>query len=203
MVFELPITEQKVKAHQVTALHLLVALASIGAGAVLFRYYEPAAIWSIALIVVGVVLLLVSMFRNKWLLRKNINRVVRVFELMAMLCLASFAAIQEWTPPAIMFGVLSAAVLFAIIWENQGDGSLKILVDDDGVKLPVTSRKRFVAWQDIDQLLLKFGTLTINCSDNRLFQWVIGSINFDKEQFEDFCAKKIAEGHLKRDKNDW
>src|SRR5690348_10962230 len=107
MVFELPITEQKVKAHQVTALHLLVALASIGAGAVLFRYYEPAAIWSIALIVVGVVLLLVSMFRNKWLLRKNINRVVRVFELMAMLCLASFAAIQEWTPPAIMFGVLS------------------------------------------------------------------------------------------------
>jgi hypothetical protein len=203
MVFELPLTEQRVKTHQVTALHLLAALASIGAGAVLFRYYDPAALWGVALFIVGLILLLVAVFRNKWLLQKNVNRMVRVFELIIMLSLASFAAIQKWPPPAIMFGVLSAAVLFALLWENQGDGSLKILVDEDGVKLPITSRKRFVAWQDIDQLLLKFGTLTINCSDNRLFQWVIGNTNFDKEQFENFCTAQIEAGRLKRDKNDW
>lgn len=203
MVFELPLTEQRVKTHQVTALHLLVALASIGAGAVLSYFYAPAATWGIVLLVIGVLLLLTAMFRNKWILQKNVNRVVRVFELMLMLCLASFAAIQKWTPPAIMFGVLSAAVLFAIVWENQGDGSLKIFVDEEGVKLPVTSRRRFVAWMDIDQLLYRFGTLTVNCADNRLFQWTIGTTDFDKQQFERFCEQQIEAGRAKRDKNDW
>ncbi|RYE23176.1 MAG: hypothetical protein EOP51_11400, partial [Sphingobacteriales bacterium] len=91
MVFELPLTEQRVKTHQVTALHLLVALAAIGAGAVLSHFYAPAAVWGIAVLAAGVVLMLVAMFRNKWLLKKNTNRIVRVFELMAMLCLAGFA----------------------------------------------------------------------------------------------------------------
>ncbi len=203
MVFELPLTEQRVKSHQVTALHLLVALASIGAGAVLSYFYDPAATWGLVLLAVGVLLMLLAMFRNKWLLGKKVNRVVRVFELMIMLGLASFAAIQKWTPPAVMFSVLSAALLFAIIWENQGDSSLKIFVDEEGVKLPVTSRKRFVAWMDIDQLLLRFGTLTVNCSDNRLFQWTVGATDFDKQQFERFCEQQIEAGRAKRDKNDW
>lgn len=203
MVFELPLTEEKVKPHQVTALHLLVGLSFAGAGALFYSFYPPARIWSMALLVAGILLLLVAMFRNRWITMKGRNRLVRVGELMILLCLASFSAMHKWTPPAIMFGVLSAAVLFAIFWEQSSSSGMFVRIDSDGVKLPVTSRRRNIPWQDIEHILFKFGTLTINCYDNRLFQWTIGNAIIDKENFEAFCYTNIAKAKKTKVANDW
>jgi hypothetical protein len=203
MVFELPLTEEKVKPHQVTALHLLVGLAFTGAGALFYSFYPTAKTWSILLLAAGLLLLLVAMFRNRWVTASRRNRIFRIAELMVLLCLASFSAIHKWTPPAAMFGILSAAVLFAIFWERGSNSSMAVRIDKEGVKLPVTARKRFIPWQDIEQVLFKFGTLTINCCDNRLFQWTIGNLSIDKENFEAFCNKQIEAAKEKRLVNDW
>lgn len=202
MNFELPLNEEKVKPHQVTALHLLAGLALTGAGALIYLFQKSAAYWSIAVIIAGIALLYIGMFRNKWLIKKDISKLFRVIEFVLLAGIAVYSLLQRWTPPAVMFGVLSAAVLFAIFWEG-GKGALLVVIDDAGVKLPVNTRRRFIAWQEIDQVLLKFGTLTINCHDNRLYQWSIGSINFDKIAFETFCNQQVEEGKGKRDKNDW
>jgi hypothetical protein len=202
MIFELPLTEEKVKPHQVTALHLLVALTLTGAGALMYLFYPPSKIWSIVLVIAGLCLLYAGLFRNKWLVKTANSKPLRIAEVVVMLALTVFAAWQKWTPPAIMFGILAAAVLFAIFWEG-GRGSLIVLIDDSGIRLPVNARRRSISWPEVEQVLLKFGTLTINCHDNRLYQWTIGSINFDKAAFESYCSKQVDEHRSKRDKNDW
>ena len=202
MVFELPLTEEKVKPHQVTALHLLTGLAFTGAGAIFYMVYPPAKIWSVALSAAGICLLLLSMFRNKWITEPKTNRIFRIAELIVLLSLAGFSARNKWTPPAVMFGILSATVLFSLFWE-QGKGNLSIQINSAGVTLPANGRKRLIPWEDIEHILIKFGTLTINCYDNRLFQWTIGNINIDKAAFDTFCTAQIDEAKKTRVTTDW
>jgi hypothetical protein len=202
MNFELLLKEEKVKPHQVTTLHLIAAFALTGAGALFALYYPSSRVWSIALTIAGIVLLFLTIKRNKWIIQPAVNRQFRIAELLVLGVLALYSFLNNWTPPALMFGVLSGAVLFGMFWEGA-KGVMAIRIDESGVKMPAGKAKRDIAWVEIDHVLLKFGTLTINCADNRLYQWSISSTNFDIEAFSAFCDKQIEEGKSKRDENDW
>ncbi len=203
MTFELALTEEKVKSHQITALHLVSALALIGTGAIFYWLYTPVKKWGAALLITGVLLLLVTIIKNKWLIKPDPNRIFRMVELMAFLCLASFLYLHHIWIATIMFGILSAAILFALYWEGTSGNSLKILISTDGIKLPITSRKRFIEWHEVEKILLKYGTLTIDCHNKRLFQWNVQGINFDPENFESFCNNQVEENKGKRRNDDW
>jgi hypothetical protein len=203
MIFELPLTENKVKPHQVTALHLMAALAFVGSGALFYLFYPPAKPWGIALIVGGLLLLSAVIFRNKMIIKPAVTRVLRVAELAVLLALCLFTYSKGWTPAVVMFGILGAAVVFAFFWEQGGKNIQVITVDTNGVKLPLASRRRHLNWLDIDEVLLKYGVLTINCSDNSMFQWTVGHTNFDKTAFDTFCHGRIEAGKSKRDTNNW
>lgn len=203
MMFELPLTEARVKPHQVIALHLMAGLVMAGCGAILTLIQSPVHILTLALLGAGVLLLGITLLRNKWIKQPKINRLFRIGELMILLCLASYLAMNKFPIPAAMCGILGAAILFAIFWEQQADSPLAIHIDEQGIQLPITSRKRNLRWLDVDQVLLRYGTLTINLHDNRMFQWTVGHIGFDKNSFEQFCSTQIEEGKLKRDPHDW
>jgi hypothetical protein len=167
------------------------------------QFYQPAGNWSFALVIAGASLLLVSMFRNKWIRNTKVNRMLRIAELMALLCLASYLAIEGMMTPAAIMGVLSATVLLALVWEQQKPGTLFVRFDESGVKMPLASRRRQLSWWEIDQALFRHGVLTINCYDNKLYQWTIGHVEINKQAFEDFCNKRIEEEKPKRAKNVW
>jgi hypothetical protein len=164
--------------------------------------YPVLQVWGIALTTAGILLLVLAIGRNKWIGRPSVTRTFRIAELLILLSLALFSAQNRWLPPAIMFGILSAAVIFALFWE-RGTGQMMILVNEAGLKMPVGRTKRNIPWIEIDQVLLKFGTLTVNCADNRLYQWSIDIVNFDATDFQVFCTRHIEENKTKRGLNDW
>jgi hypothetical protein len=203
MMFELPVAEEKVKPHQITALHLLCSLAFIGAGAI-FSYYMPALhLWGRCMLAAGFALMITAIVKNKWLVRTVANRVFRIVELLMLAAVAIYTALQHWNVPAVMFGILCVAVLFALYWERPGNNYLYIRVDDEGVKLPVTSRRRFIDWTEIEHVLLKFGNLTIDCHNKRLFQYAVNEPGFDYSVFEAYCMGKIEEHRSKRRNDGW
>lgn len=203
MRFVLPLTEEKVKPHQVTALHLLCATAYIGAGAIFFRYIERIQWWGLALLLMGIALAITVITRNKWIVQQKVTRMFRVFELLVLLCLAAYSAMQQWKVPMGMFGVLSAAVLFGIYWENADGNKLNVTLNETGAKLPLTSRRRSIAWWEIEKVIYRYNVLTIDCTNNQLYQWDIETIDFDTEIFEGWCNKMIEDNIEKRVKNDW
>lgn len=198
MTFELALPEMRAKHHQVTALHLMAALAMIGSGAVLHQLYPPAAIWSLVLAGTGIVLLYFTVFRNKWLTDNKANRIIRILELLLMIGLSLFFISKQWTQPAVMFGVLAAAMSFALFWEKKANTTQIIRIDEQGIKLPITSRKRSITWPEVEQVILRFGILTIDCEDNRLYQWNIATADIDTEIFEAFCKAQAEAGKKKR-----
>ncbi|MBA3829406.1 MAG: hypothetical protein H0X33_10760 [Taibaiella sp.] len=200
MIFDLTLAEEKVKPHQVTALHLLVAFIFLGTGA-LFWLYPVLKVWGESLLVIGAVLLLIVFLKNKWLLSGKVNTTFRIGELIIIATLIFFAAWKHWRVPTAMFSVLGAALLFALAWERSST-HLQIHVAKEGIQLPITARKRTIDWWEVEKVILKFGTLTIDCVDKRLYQWNVQMTAFDQKQFDAFCDARIEENITKR-RQEW
>lgn len=201
MTFELLLADGKVKPQQITALHLMAAFALLGTGSVFYFFYSPMELWGLTLLVAGLALVSVTIVKNKWVMKPEVNRVLRIFELMACLCLASYMAINGIWVPVAMFGILSAVLVLAFVWE-RGSGEQYIYVSEEGIKLPMASRKRFIDWRDVDNVIYRYGTMTVECDGNRLYQWSIKKTRFDNAEFEKFCSKQ-AEANREKRTADW
>lgn len=222
MTFELPLSEERVKSYQVTALHLFVAFILVVTAAVVlagyysvsrmelekamqFRtllYYGQAA--GLALMIVGLGLLSIILFKHRTLSNSPVgNLILRIFELLLLIGLMVLSIISHVTVPAIVYGVLAATVVFAIYWERMAGNPLIIKVDQSGIRLPVNSRRRSINWVDVDYVLLRFNTLTLNMHDNSMMQYSVGNIDFEKEIFDVYCIRQIEKAKEKGIKNDW
>lgn len=220
MVFELPLSEERVKRQQMITLHLIVTFTLIATGAflLLIQYMlnslsgdQRKALshlsipggWGLLVLASGFLLLFLIIFKNRWLTEKKTTWILRIVELAVLLSFASFAAIKNLMLPAVIYGIVAGAILFAIYLESVSDNTLYIYVDGKGIKLPLTSRKKFLEWWEVQNVVFRFGVLTIDCYDNRLFQWNIKQMSFDKEGFQRFCNEQIAENKEKRKKYAW
>ena len=203
MAYELSLEDVKVKPHQVTTLHLMSALAFIGTGAIIYVYNFIITRWGAALLVIGVLLLALTIFKNKWVTGGKANTVLRIIELIIALTVGIYSAAQHWKFPVTIFSILSASLIFGIYWERKSGGSLSVYIDDNGLKLPITSRQRFLKWTEVEEVVLRFGTLSVNCVDNRLFQWNIADTIIDSKTFETYCNTLVETNRSKRRNDDW
>ncbi len=203
MVYELPLVEVKVKPHHITTLHLVCALAFIGAGAIIAVYNYSIPLWGVALLIAGISLLVATIAKNKWATAPKTNQMLRIAELVISLAIATLSVWHQWKFPMGMFGALSAALAYALFWERSAGSTLKITVSEEGITLPENSRKKFITWPEVDQVTLRFGTFTVDCLDNRLFQWTLGDTKTNGDDFEAFCNKMIEAGKSNRKNDAW
>ena len=145
----------------------------------------------------------VTILKNKWIIGKQVNTIVRVVELLVAIAIALLSYKEQWKFPIGIFTVLVAVLIFSLYWERGASQQLYVSVDNAGVHMPVTSRKRFVPWAEADQVLLRFGILSIDCLDNKLYQFSVSSTALNVEEFNAWCAARVEEHIPNRVKNDW
>jgi hypothetical protein len=202
MVFDLMLFDEKVKAHQITTLHLLCGFAFMVTGIIIAVYNYSIPMWGVAILISGITLLALAVFKNKWLISNKINLIARLAELVITTSIAILSLAHQWKFPLGIFSALSAALVFGILWERNAGKPLFVHIDDSGVRLPSTSMKRFIPWNEIEEVVFRYGTLTVDCVNNNLFQWSIKNANGDHEALESYCNNKIEEYKHKRVK-DW
>ena len=141
MAFEIPLAEQKIKPHQVTALHLMIGFALLAAGAFIlfvfssmmlmpFRWDEIAKdstvnmhsiLWpEYIMMAAGLTILFISLLKNKWLLKPGNNKIIRVVELALCAVIAGYSLYTNAMVLAGMFGILSLAIIYSFYAENTG-----------------------------------------------------------------------------------
>ncbi len=202
MVYDLQLVDVKVKPHQVTTLHLVCAFAFIGTGAIITVYNYTIPMWGAALLVIGILLLGITILKNKWVTGSKVNLLFRIAEVVIGATIAVYSTMQHWKFPMGMFTALCVGLIFAIFWERKSAETLYVHIDETGLRLPVV-RRRFIPWTEVENVVLRFGTLTINCIDNHFFQWSINTPDQENEIFEAFCNAKIEENKGKRRNDDW
>ena len=200
MNFELALEEKRLRPHQLTALHLLVGTAWCGVGAVSLLSGSFPRWAGISLISAGVILCLIVVFANRWLRQKRISSFFQYLEIVGLACMGSMMIMQRWWIPVAISAMLIFAILYTLYWNQDNKNHLLVRVNGEGISLPVISKRRFLKWQEVEQILLRFGVLTIDCHDNYLFQWNVSSAEFDKNEFEQWCSSQIDAHRDKREK---
>jgi len=153
-------------------------------------------------IIISLVILAATIFKTKWMMKPKIGLFFRVFEI-SIIGILSIHFFQLNLPtPAILLLLVIGMIVFALFWENQSDQMLKVVLSETGILLPMTSRKKKLQWSEVDQVLVRFNTVTINCADNRLFQWVLSNQDIDIEGLLQFSKQQIvANMHLRKQDN--
>lgn len=222
MQFDIPLAEQKVKPHQVTALHLLVAFALLAASAIALLINNEMVILpgngsvtnpqnfdvmdtaATAIMLFSITTLLAGLFRNRWLRSSTVNKTFRITELICVVTVAIYLLVIEFHILAVLFGILAATIVFSFFWESGKNArSLHVSVDDSNIKLPITSRRRTINWAETEKVMLRHGTLTISCINNRMYQWMTAINDVDREIFEAYCDAQIEAAKKNRKKYDW
>lgn len=221
MQFEIPLAEQKVKPHQVTALHLLAAFALLAASAIALLLnnnmivipgkeapvntaFDTTDMVSSILMSFSLVVILAALFRNRWLRSDKVNRLFRIAELLGCAVVGIYLTAIMFYILAAMFGILAATIGFSIIWESdKRSRSLSIIINDSIIRLPATSRKRTIHWGETERVMLRHGTITINCLNNRMYQWITAPNDIDNSVFEAYCNAQIEAAKKDRKKYDW
>jgi hypothetical protein len=143
------------------------------------------------------------LLKNKWLLRPGNNKTIRIIELVFCAAIAGYSLYTNAMVLAGMFGILSLAILYSFYAENTGGQQTAVVIDENGINLPMNVRRRHINWAETEKVLLRHGTLTINCLDNRLYQWITTQNNIDTTAFEAFCIAHIEAAQKDRKKYDW
>src|SRR5690606_37671451 len=130
----------------------------------------------IAYAVTGFGLILASVFFNKRLIQNPAaNFILRWAELLLMLPVLSYTIWQQWYLPAAWSAAGVVAVTLAMYFETASHKPKHIRIDNDGVLLPRPGRNMLIQWQDIQRLIIKHNIITIDCRNNKLFQYYINN----------------------------
>jgi hypothetical protein len=212
MSYTIPLDQQRVKPHQSTALHFMVAIVLFGVGIVsgvafwffavsptVRQVHAPLAIFGTLCFLAGIAIAAVTI---KGAHKRGLRRALRLLELILLAAgVAIFAANGMWIP-AVLFGVLGATVLLALFGEG-GNAEMAVYFDESGIRRPFAVKSRQIPWHEVARVLLRHDTLTIDLSDNRLFQYRTGNHGVDTASFEVWTAEQVKTGTANKPKSDW
>lgn len=208
--FDIPAA--RVRPHQSLALHLMLAIVLFATGVLCSVLYWFTAVSPgfaqriqvfgvLGLICFGTALLVgVLAMRSRSRNRPGL----RLIEGMVLLAGAVIFFKDGWIVPAVLFGVLGI-MAFAVHGLEAGAGTRQatLRVDASGIHRPFALRTRRIPWRELKAVLLRRSVLTIDCLDNRLFQYLVPGAGVDAAAFEAFCASQIEQAKDQRSKSDW
>jgi hypothetical protein len=112
--------------------------------------------------------------------------------------------LADWEVPAVLFGILAALVALAFLYELRAPVQPQVAINEQGIVRTAGLQRKGLDWAEVKQVLLRRGVLTIDCLDNRLFQYTVeGSQMNNGADFEAFCMRYIEEAIPRREKGDW
>lgn len=218
--FKIPVAGNKVKKHQVTAMHLIAGFLLIVMGLITFvTPYALGVIHSsanpvqkpqltfinfsgLAYALFGLLLIIITTFFNKKVIQTKANFPLRILEIIAFLSILFYSLIQKWYLPAAYSGAALTGIILAYFLEKSGQAPRFILINERGIKIP--GRNGDILWQNIKAVIFRHNVITVDCKDNKLFQLTFfkETINEKLPLIETFAKKNIeTKAHLYQE--DW
>gem|GEM_PF-2099540 len=199
----------KQRRNPATALHLMVAVMLLGiaiAAAFLFWFtsvspnfqspYFSFAVFGAVCLVVSIALLLLAVRQRKGQEDNRLSGWVYL-ELVVLLAGAVLFLWQQAYIPALLFMVMAVAVGLAN-WSASRKSRGK-LISFTEKEIIVPGRLRAYAWREVNKVLYRYGTLTIELTGNRLWQ-NFATTDADLQIFEAWVNSQIEKYAAERAK---
>jgi len=209
--FKIKVQNNKIKNNQVTALHLMVGLLLIVLGLVtwmvpdVMKTNKYIFLEKIGLLysLFGLFLIIVSIFFNKKIIQTKKSQILRVVEIVALSIIIIYSFFRHWFLPASYSFAALIGIIFAYLWEKQALKDFNIQLSEKGILLPQIWKDTQLHWKDIKNVVVKHNVVTIDCRNNKLFQYKIYSLyNKNSLDVEAYSLQNIKDNaHLFQE--DW
>lgn len=205
-MYEIPIQNQLLKTNQITAMHMMVAIIFIILGAItssvpkdiVASYDIYINIYGYIILSLGIIIIILSIFFNKKIIQSKYNSILRYIEVIVLISILIYTFINSWYLPFTYATTTLLGVIFAIIWEHHGKKEHVIKIEEDGLYIPKFLRNQKLNWHEIERLMIKHGLVTIDCRNNKLYQFQLNDNNI-KEEVSTYAQQKIEENESKYD----
>lgn len=212
--YQITTRQNRIKKNQVTALHLMIGFLLFLMGTV--TWLVPASVKTekfafldvagILYSIFGLLLVIVSVFFNRKVIQVPArNLALRTIEILVLLSILIYTLLQKWYLPMAYTLAALLAITFAYFWEKNAQADSVIRLNKDGIFVPGVFRSMTFQWQDVSRVVLRHAVLTIDCHDNRLYQFDVSKVAPNEatpESFHNFCSKMI-EAHKDLPRSDW
>lgn len=216
MNYNIPIQGSFKKRSNSAVSHLLVSFGLIGIGAITYimgnkewaqHMFNPLIIPSNIIaslsFTYGTITLFLVFYKAKKLNDTYSKSILRTIHILVCLFLAIVFIISKWWfAGGICILLILVNMMVTFINKKMKEAS-RVYIDDNGIKLPSFSKRKYLMWPEIERVLLRHGNITIDSTDNFLFQWVYIELSFDAQEFEQYCKRKIEEHVSSRQSDDW
>jgi len=210
-VHTVPVIHNRIKNNQVTALHLMAGLLLLVLGFITWIrpseikiiHHELLRDIGVLYLLFGLALIIISVFFNKKIIQSKKNTALRFLELLAFLPVIFYTLSQKWYLPFAYSTAAFIGIVFAYFWEKGAAGAFYIYINPKGISLPRFGSDKQILWRDIQTVIFKHDLITINCRNNKVFQFQIKMDKFQvTPQLRSFCTSQVAANeHLYQE--DW
>lgn len=152
---------------------------------------------------IGIAILIVSMFFNKKYLQKRNNIIIRIIEIICFSLILIYCIIEKYYLPAVYAAVALIGIILAYYLENADQKEIKITVEETGVCLKSNIKESKWKWTEIEFFILKHNVITINTTEEKMYQFVIEPYNEISETINNYAAQKIKAAIPDRIKDNW
>ncbi|RYD52852.1 MAG: hypothetical protein EOP52_01520 [Sphingobacteriales bacterium] len=135
--------------------------------------------------------------------RARYATLLRVLELLLLAGGAVLFFLNDWIVPAVLSGILAGLAIVAALYEIKTPADTVIQISGEGVFRKAGLKSTHLRWRELQQVLYRRSILTIDCVDNRLYQYPVQAPQIDGPLFEAFCADQIAQALPDRQKANW
>lgn len=198
-MYKIKIKNTLLKNNQVTSLHIMVALIFIILGALAIavpgRFAPEADVYiktiGAVILITGISLIVVTMFFNKKIIQTKYNKIIRYIELTLLIGLMIYTLKNQWYLPFAYVLSTLLGIVFAILWEKYAEKDHYINITEEDIIIPGFFKNKHLAWSEIGRVLLKHGLITIDCRNNKLYQFPALEHSGTKEEIERFSKERI------------
>lgn len=212
MRFELILSDQDLKQRRrVISMHLMLAflLCGIGAGFKVLPYFtsmtaefttafSPYKSFGVLALFVGIAIAIITIFFKGIMMNSKGSLVLRILEFCFIAGSAFWFFKVGQSTPGIIFSIIAFLIALIIVWEGFGNAGNKAIISEQGVAVPKGNYLKNIPWYDIENVLLRHGTLTVEMPGNRLLQREFRKANGPLDEIEKYCASEIANNEQRR-----
>jgi hypothetical protein len=187
--FDIAIENIERRIKQGKALHFMAACMLLAVAAVGFTKLPQSAIYIYAGLPVGLLVMLLMIFKQAWLVQIKHIKWLRVLEATSIGACAALLFTNKQYVPAVLFIITSVLLLFTLAIETQLHLGVRVMVDEKGVTRIIGNRTRIITWEDISNVIVNANILTVDMKNNYIMQSKFTN-PFDKgdeQKFNDYC----------------
>jgi hypothetical protein len=187
--FDIAIENKARRVRQAIGVHIMAALLLCCYGLAALSTLPQVQLQLFTALPLGLGIFYLVFFKKQLLMQSQVTKNIRLVEaaFVSMAAVAYFK--QQHYLVAIFFALSAILLLVTLVAEQQLYKGYRVVIDDKGITRLVGSANKFIAWHEVDNVVINHNILTVDLKNNYLMQSKFTNYftEADIEKFNSYC----------------